>query len=35
MVRTTLQAQIAQSVRAIREEDAVVKSVTYRETPRR
>jgi len=35
MVRTTLQAQIAQSVRAIREEDTVVKSVTYRETPRR
>jgi hypothetical protein len=35
MVRTTLQAQIAQSVRAIREEDTVVESVQYRETSRR
>jgi hypothetical protein len=35
MVRTTLQAQIAQTVRAIREEDTVVRSVTYRETSRR
>jgi hypothetical protein len=35
MVRTTIQAQIAQSVRAIREQDTVVKSVSYRETSRR
>jgi hypothetical protein len=35
MVRTTLQAQIAQSIRAIPEKDVVVKSVSYRETSRR
>ena len=35
MVRTTLQAQIAQSLRAIPEKDVVDKSVSYRETTQR
>ena len=35
MVRSTIEAQIAQSVRAIPEKDTVVTSVQYQETSRR
>jgi len=35
MVRTTIEAQIAQSVLAIRENDTVVTSVQYQGTSRR
>ena len=35
MVRTTIEAQIAQSVLAIRKNDIVVTSVQYQETSRR
>jgi hypothetical protein len=35
MVRTTIEAQIARSMRAIPAQDVVVKSVSYREASRR